>query len=251
MNLFQTCVVALWLAFMVSPVVSAQSQGDIPASDSFPSSWKAGSVVDDASVKQFGIDKCFVAEPVNDIVVARISGKSYKKGCPVPLSQLRYLKVIHRNAEGKTQLGEMICNMVIADKLLRIFRQLYDADYKIERMQLIDDYDADDEKSMTTNNTSCFNFRVVAGTQTVSKHGKGLAVDINPLYNPCVKTRNGVTTVQPEAGTKYAHRRAARNDIPYKIDRNDLAYRLFNAEGFTWGGDWRSLKDYQHFEYSR
>ena len=32
------------------------------------------------------------------------------------------------------------------------------------------------------------------------------------------------------------------------IDRNDLCYRLFVKHGFTWGGSWRSLKDYQHFE---
>ncbi|MBR1838544.1 MAG: M15 family metallopeptidase, partial [Bacteroidaceae bacterium] len=90
----------------------------------------------------------------------------------------------------------------------------------------------------------------VAGSQKLSKHSQGLAVDINTLYNPCVANRQGRQTVQPQAGRPYAFRRDQRQDIPYKIDHNDLAYKLFRAEGFTWGGDWRTVKDYQHFEYN-
>ena len=37
---------------------------------------------------------------------------------------------------------------------------------------------------MEADNTSCFNYRVVAGTNRVSKHGLGTAVDINPRENP-------------------------------------------------------------------
>lgn len=142
--------------------------------------------------------------------------------------------------------GEMICHKDIANDLIEIFRKLYDAHYPIERMQLIDDYDADDVTSMNHNNTSCFNYRAVAGSKKLSKHSMGKAVDINPLYNPYVKKRaNGKTIVNPEKGRQYANR---SKQFKYKIDRNDLAYRLFTQHGFTWGGGWRSLKDYQHFE---
>ena len=37
-------------------------------------------------------------------------------------------------------------------------------------------------------------------------------------------------------------------DFPYKIDHNDLCYKLFMEHGFEWGGDWENAKDYQHFE---
>ncbi|MBQ8128592.1 MAG: M15 family metallopeptidase, partial [Prevotella sp.] len=37
-------------------------------------------------------------------------------------------------------------------------------------------------------------------------------------------------------------------DFPYKIDHNDLCFRLFTEAGFEWGGDWTSCKDFQHFE---
>ena len=73
--------------------------------------------------------------------------------------------------------------------------------------------------------------------------------DINPLYNPYVRRRrDGTFHVEPSTGHKYAFRRDSRRDIPCKIDRRDLAYRLFTAAGFRWGGAWRSVKDYQHFE---
>ena len=113
-------------------------------------------------------------------------------------------------------------------------------------MRLIDEYDADDERSMQANNTSCFNFRAIAGSTKLSKHSQGLAIDINPLYNPCVKQRkDGRTVVQPATGRKYANR---NKRWPYMIVKDDLCYRLFIEHGFKWGGSWRTTKDYQHFE---
>lgn len=60
-------------------------------------------------------------------------------------------------------------------------------------MTLIDNYDADDERSMTANNTSAFCYRTVAGSTKLSTHSRGLAVDINPLYNPYVKSKTDGT----------------------------------------------------------
>jgi hypothetical protein len=134
----------------------------------------------------------------------------------------------------------------IADDLLDIFRQLYEAHYIIESIRLIDDYEADDEQSMRANNTSCFCFRSVAGSNKLSRHSMGMAVDINPLYNPCVRlTAGGIRTVQPGTATPYADR---RGHFPMKITKRDQACRLFTSHGFHWGGAWRSVKDYQHFE---
>ena len=38
------------------------------------------------------------------------------------------------------------------------------------------------------------------------------------------------------------------NDNPHMIRKGDLCYQLFIDHGFTWGGEWKSLKDYQHFQ---
>lgn len=174
----------------------------------------------------------------------------WKENCPLNRSELRYLKVLHRNDDGKPQRGEMVVNVAIADKVLTIFRQLYTAGYRIERMVLIDNFDADDETSMRANNSSSFNFRFMTGSTTkISKHGLGLAIDINTLYNPYVKQKSdGTWHIEPATGEEYAFNRDNRTDIPYKIDHEDLAYKLFTAAGFECGGDWTSLKDYQHFE---
>lgn len=113
-------------------------------------------------------------------------------------------------------------------------------------MVLVDEYRADDETSMRANNTSCFCYRTVAGSRKVSAHAMGMAVDINPLYNPYVKRRaNGRLFIQPANADPYTHR---ERRFDYKIERGDLCHRLFLQHGFSWGGAWRSLKDYQHFE---
>ena len=209
-------------------------------------SWRAGTAVTAAQIAaQGGADACFAAERVGEALLARISGRSYKAGCPLPVSELRYLKVLHYGLDGKVRLGEMLCNRAIAADLLEIFRALYDARYPIERMVLIDDYEADDNRSMEANNSSSFNYRTVSGRTTLSRHATGMAVDINPLYNPYIYTRNGRTVVEPASGLPYADR---TGDFPCKIDAEDLCCRLFKAHGFRWGGDWKSVKDYQHFE---
>jgi hypothetical protein len=104
---------------------------------------------------------------------------------------------------------------------------------------------------MRHNNTSCFCYRAIAGSSNsgsakLSKHACGLAIDINPFYNPYYKDRpDGTRFVQPATAERYCDRKA---DFPYKIVKGDLCYRLFIANGFKWGGAWRSCKDFQHFE---
>ena len=187
----------------------------------------------------------FCQEEISDEVFCRMMGKSYKEECTTPREELRYLRVLHYNKVGEELQGELVCHKDIADDLLAIFRELYQAKYPIERMVLIDEYDADDEASMRANNTSAFNFRKASGMRTLSKHSTGMAIDINPLYNPLVKHREGRTRVYPSNATPYIDR---SQDFPYKIVKGDLCYRLFKKYGFSWGGDWKSSKDYQHFE---
>ena len=187
----------------------------------------------------------FSQQEITDSIFARIEGKSFKENCTTPREDLCYLKVLHYNKEGEELEGELICHKDIADDLLAIFRELHRAKYPIERMVLIDEFDADDEASMRANNTSAFNFRPASGMRRLSKHSTGMAIDINPLYNPLVKHREGRTRVYPSTGTPYIDR---TQDFPYKIVKGDLCYRLFKQYGFSWGGDWRRSKDYQHFE---
>lgn len=208
----------------------------------------AGISVADTNYPKSGgtADPCFTAQPIPDSIWRLMQGKTYTDNPYIQRSDLRYLRVTHHDGKGNLRTGELVCNKAIAEKLLRIFRALYDAGYPIERIQLPEKYNADDEQQMRDNNTSCFCYRPVAGSAKLSKHAMGLAIDINPLYNPYYKDRaNGTRFVQPATARKYCDR---TKNFPYKITKGDLCYRLFTEAGFQWGGNWRSVKDFQHFE---
>lgn len=210
----------------------------------------------------------FFYQPLSDEVIRRITGISYpvdeetapllsfravnivpdKDSLAVSYDDLRYMNVLYYNFDGEIKTGELICNRKIAQDLVEIFYELYVNEYQIEKISLIDEYNGDDTASMEDNNTSCFNYRLVDGSSNLSRHAMGLAIDINPFYNPYVvfnKDGSGQTYISPNGSEIYAER--SRN-FPYKIDENDLCYRLFTAHGFVWGGNWNSMKDYQHFQ---
>lgn len=208
--------------------------------------WRAAEYVSNESVELFGVERAFRVEPISDEIFGRMKGKSFKDNCTIPLKELRYLKVLHYDAKGRIRLGEMVCHESVSEDLLQIFRKLYEARYPIEKMVLVDEYGASDDLSMRDNNSSAFNFRFIVGSSSVlSAHSRGVAIDINPLYNPYVKVRNGRRIVEPATAEKYVDREVKYD---YKIVEGDLLCRLMKEYGFEWGGDWKSLKDYQHFE---
>jgi len=192
--------------------------------------------------------EAFYIEEISDELKERMNGKSYADNIDesiINYSMLRHIVIKYYDFNDDVQLGEIVCNEKIAQDLLEIFEEFYNSGYQLERVHLIDEYDADDDASMDDNNTSCFNYRVVDNTTKLSYHAYGLAIDVNPFYNPYVQMRNGEKYVCPTGSVPYANR---DDNFPYKIDENDLAYKLFKQHGFIWGGDWNSLKDYQHFE---
>ena len=175
-------------------------------------------------------------------VAARMRVHSWREGCPVPIAQLAYLRLLHYGTDGAVHNGELIVHRELAVEVLQIFRALFEQKFPIEKMRLVDDYQGDDDRAMADNNTSGFNCRPVAGKPLVfSKHSYGRAIDINPLLNPMVVA----DTIAPPAGAKYANR--ARR-VPGLLRQGDRAVHEFTRRGWTWGGTWVSMKDYQHFE---
>lgn len=195
------------------------------------------------------ITEHFYYAPLTDEQKEYITGCSYPdttEELAISYDDLAYVHVIHYDFEGNLAEGELICNIAIAEDLKDIFYELYLNEYRIERIELIENYDGDDTKSMEANNTSCFNYRVVEGSKNLSKHAYGLAIDINPFYNPYITyNKDNTINISPTGSESYADRSA---DFPYKIDENDLCYKLFKEHGFVWGGNWNSCKDYQHFQ---
>jgi len=188
----------------------------------------------------------FYYEPLSDEIKNRITGISYPADSTVPYDDLRYVGLLYYDFDGNVQTGELICNKGIAQDMVEIFYQLYLSQYQIAKMVLIDTYNADDTASMADNNTSCFNYRTVDGTTHLSKHAYGLAIDLNPFNNPYVENNSdGTVYISPLGSEAYADRTA---NLAHMINENDLCYQLFIQHGFTWGGSWKSYKDYQHFQ---
>ena len=175
-----------------------------------------------------------------------IKGNSYKAGCPVGLQDLRYLRIKHKNFTGKEEMGEMIVHKDVANEVVKIFEALYEADYPIRTMRLVSDYKGSDWDSIEADNTSAFNCRKATGSSKYSKHSYGKAIDINPIENPYV-FRSGRSS--HKASAPYL-KRSHKEDTP--ADRavllpDDRAVKIFKKYGWKWGGEWKGVKDYQHF----
>ncbi len=219
------------------------------------SAYPAGTVIEDAEIDMANLQLYFTSSPINagDAVYNRIYGKSYVENPNISLSDLRYLKMLHYNFEGKIQVGEMIVNKSIADSTLSTFSSLFSAKYGIRQMHLVDDFwtvnsSVTDDVCMLVDNTSCFNYRVVQGTSSLSRHSLGRAIDINPHENPYAKVMKDGSLVMFKPELYAAGYLTDRAGKAYAITATDQAYRAFTANGFTWGGSWNTVKDFQHFE---
>jgi hypothetical protein len=170
-----------------------------------------------------------------------MTGVSWREGCPVPLGDLRYLEMNYRDWKQKVRRGVMVVHEDQSANVLDAFETIFDARFPIKKMVLIDEYDANDDRSMADDNTVAFNCRYLAGTHTWSQHAYGRAIDVDPIENPYVKADGSFV---PPAGEKYLDR---SKDSKGMIHHGDEAWDAFHDVGWEWGGDWTDSKDYQHF----
>ncbi len=174
----------------------------------------------------------------------RMTGNSWRPGCPVGLADLRLLKLKYRGFAGGIRWGYLVVHESAAPRMLKVFRRVFEAGFRIRRMRLVDAYGADDHRSMNADNTSAFNCREVAGSPGVwSRHAFGRAIDINPIENPYVSGSH----VSPAKGRPFASRTPHRRGM---IGARGRVVRAFAAVGWEWGGNWFGTKDYQHFSAS-
>ncbi|MGY6500715.1 MAG: M15 family metallopeptidase [Acidimicrobiales bacterium] len=180
----------------------------------------------------------FVSD-VRAVSAARMPA-SWRPGCPVGPQDLRVVTVDHWDMAGRMRSGEMVVHRDHAAGVVAAFRDIHAARFPIARMELIDLYGGSDDASMAANNTSAFNCRRVTGGTAWSEHAYGRAIDINPVQNPYVRG----STVLPPAGRDHLDRTAT---TPGLIRPGDAVTTAFSRIGWYWGGNWTSLKDYQHF----
>lgn len=167
---------------------------------------------------------------------------TWAPGCPVPIADLRFVEVVHRDLSDTDRWGALVVHRDVADEVAAAFGALYAEGFRIARMAPIERYRGDDAASMAANNTSAFNCRAVTGGSTWSEHSYGRAIDINPVQNPYVRG----SLVLPADGAAFLDREDVR---PGMLVRPG-AVEVFDALGWGWGGDFESLKDYQHLSRS-
>jgi hypothetical protein len=170
-----------------------------------------------------------------------MTGSSWRSGCPVGLGDLRVIALTHHDLSDRNRWGHLVVHRQVADDVAGAFGRIHEAGFPIHRMRIVDRYGADDDRSMAANNSHAFNCRRITGGSSWSEHAYGWAIDINPVQNPYVRG----STVLPEEGRAYLDRSDRR---PGMIVRPGPVTDAFDALGWTWGGDWESLKDYQHVE---
>jgi hypothetical protein len=181
------------------------------------------------------------ASSIVPVTAADLSA-SWRPGCPVGPDRLRLVSVTHVDFAGVPATGRIVVHADVADAVVAVFARLYELRYPVARMEPVEAYRGSDDASMAADNTSAFNCRRTTGGSSFSEHSYGTAIDVNPVENPYVKG----STVLPEAGRAFVE----RNPAPGVVLAGDAVVQAFADHGFSWGGNWNSLKDYQHFSVS-
>jgi len=174
---------------------------------------------------------------------AMLASGSWRRGDPVAIADLRLLTLSYWGFDHRAHTGQLIVNARVASDVLRAMKTIYEARFPIRRMELVDAYGADDDRSMAADNTSAYNGRRVMDSTSWSQHAYGTAIDIDPLENPMIQDGK----VYPPKGSRYVDRSLHAAGM---IHRGGVVVRAFAAIGWEWGGDWYSPKDYQHFSQS-
>lgn len=229
------------LSFVIIKITTIKSNAPVSINRDIKDELLDKDSVDQGMLEEEGQDN-FTHQPLTGEVISRIKGVSWKEEAPVGLSDLSYVQVLHWGFDHREHTGELIVHKRVAEEIIQIFKELYEARFPIEKIKLIDEYGADDGLSMEDNNTSAFCFREIEGKKGIlSKHSYGIAIDINPVQNPHIKGQK----ISPTAGEEYRDRENIRKGM---IVKDGICYRTFKERGWTWGGEWKSLKDYQHFQ---
>jgi peptidoglycan L-alanyl-D-glutamate endopeptidase CwlK len=175
------------------------------------------------------------------IVDSRLSFPAAIAGTAAPravIEALCLLDVRYVSFDGKLHQGQLVVHRCLQEELTDIFAVIRAIGFPVARVVPIVQYGWSDEASMADNNTSAFNYRLVAGATRLSRHATGEAIDINPGQNPVIYA-DGVSL---PPGAVYD------SQAPGTFTPDCPLMQAFLLRGWQWGGDFQGLKDYHHWE---
>lgn len=154
------------------------------------------------------------------------------------INSLSLIDIRYRAFDGLLHQGQLVVHKEVVPDIVAIFRFIETTGFPIARAIPIVRYNWSDDLSMVDNNASAFNYRVVLGTDRLSRHAFGRAVDINPIQNPVI----------------YDNGRISPPDATYDTEKEGTFFethplvREFLNRGWQWGGHFKDLKDHHHFD---
>lgn len=154
------------------------------------------------------------------------------------IDNIELIDVFYYSFDGKLHKGQLLVHKDVKNDVLEIFSIIQKEKFPVNKAIPIVKYNWSDGASMDDNNSSAFNYRTIAGTSRMSNHAYGKAVDINPMNNPYVDS-NG--RLSPSKG-KYLV------GTPGTFADTSLIVKEFKKRGWRWGGNFKSYKDYHHFD---
>ncbi len=181
-----------------------------------------------------------VSDTSKIILDSNCSLKEALNGITIPPGIKRLLAIVdvyYYSFDHKIHKGQIVINKDLVSDIKEIFNKIKEEKFPIKKVIPINRYNWSDEASAEDNNTSAFNYRRVKGTKILSYHASGRAIDINPKLNPQIKKNK----IFPDDAS-YSPK------IPGTISQGSFIVKTFLVKGWKWGGNWKHLKDYQHFE---
>jgi len=157
---------------------------------------------------------------------------------PEVLDRLRLIDVRYCGFDRRRHQGQLVIHSELAEELQELFQLMEQMRFPVARVVPIVCFGWSDEASMAADNSSAFNYRLIAGTDRLSRHALGRAVDINPRENPAIYPDNRIS---PAGAVRQPEK-------PGTLTREHPVVRAFQEKGWRWGGEFTNLLDYHHFE---
>jgi len=149
------------------------------------------------------------------------------------LEALRLIEVRYRGFDGRLHQGQLVVQRDLAGEVQDLFWLMERQRFPLFGVVPIVRFGWSDEASMAADNSSAFNYRTIAGTDRLSRHALGRALDINPRENPAIYPDGRIAPAEA----------SWRPGQPGVFDSDHPVVLAFRERGWNWGDDFSQHRD--------
>lgn len=173
------------------------------------------------------------------VIDSELTFEEATQGSIAPESMIRQLVLLdvdYLSTDGKIHRGQVLTNKKIETHIRHMFNFMLENNFVVEKVIPIVKYDWSDSLSMDDNNSSSFCYR----NASYSKHATGMAIDINPRFNP-LRWKKSDKPNQPEGAV-------LDTTVNGTFHPEHIVVKEFRRLGFRWGHTFSKYYDDHHFE---